>query len=48
MREQFLPEYLSKQLRIKGFNEPCLGKFTKYNFNDNVELYPESQNFFKG
>lgn len=47
MKEQFLPLGLSQQLRNKGFNEPCLAKYAKWN-TDEMELYPHSQEFSKG
>jgi hypothetical protein len=45
----FVNEEISTLLRKKGFNEPCLGKHTKWSRNDKeTGLYPQSQNFFKG
>ena len=46
---RFVTEDIAKQLQIKGFNEPCIAKYTKFNLSDKkVDIYPQSQNFFKG
>lgn len=45
---EFVPYNLSLKLSKLGFNEQCIGIYTKYNPMDKTELYPVTQNFFKG
>lgn len=48
MENLFAPYELALKLKEIGFNGECLGKWVKYNKYDKLELYPVSQNFFKG
>jgi len=48
MEKLFVSYEISLRLKELGFDEPCLGKYCSYNDGDPIELYPESQNFFKG
>lgn len=48
MEKEFLHYTEALELKKLGFNEPCLAKYCRYNPNDNIELFPQSQNFFKG
>ena len=44
----FVSEEISSLLRQKGFDEPCIAKYTQWSSGDKVDLYPQSQNFLKG
>ena len=48
MNKDFVPYEPSLDLKELGFNEPCLAKYCKYNLTDKIELFPQSQDFFKG
>lgn len=48
MKDIFVTYNIALTLKKLGFNLPCLAKFCKYNPQDNFELFPESQDFFKG
>lgn len=48
MKKYFVPYDIALALKEIGFDEECLGKWTRYNEGDPIDLYPESQNFFKG
>lgn len=46
--DEFVTFDIALKLKELGFNTPCLAKFCKYNRESEMELLPESQNFFKG
>ena len=48
LKKLFVPYEPSLDLKELGFNEPCLAKYCKYNLTDKIELFPQSQDFFKG
>jgi hypothetical protein len=48
IESEFVTYDISLILKELGFNLPCLAKFCRYNPKDNVSLFPESQDFFKG
>jgi hypothetical protein len=48
MEKEFVPYEEALALKELGFDEPCLAKYCEYNLDDGLELYPHTQNFFKG
>jgi hypothetical protein len=48
MKHLFVSYEIAVALKELDFDEPCIAKWTIYNQGDPIELYPESQNFFKG
>lgn len=48
MEKQFVTYEIALKLKELGFNEPCIAKYCRYNPSDDIKLFPQSQNFFKG
>ena len=48
MEKQFVTYEIALALKELKFNEPCIAKYCRYNSSDNIELFPQSQNFFQG
>lgn len=48
MKEQFCSYEISLKLKELGFDEGCLAKYCRYNPNDEIEIFSQTQNFFKG
>jgi len=48
MEKEFVPYELALALKELGFDEPCVAKYAIYNPGNEMNLFPQNQNFFKG
>lgn len=48
MEKEFVTYKIASKLKKLGFDEECLAKYCRYNPNDEIKLFPHTQDFFKG